>query len=123
MVDQAAERRAVAGLSRMLGKCGGKLGIALLALGQEGCFYAISAYRDAQICTPEAAERSGAEDARRGRVPQEGYARRCGVAEASLNRLYRKAYDGVPMAQRTRSLLDRLLRRDPPAADEAAQAR
>jgi hypothetical protein len=100
-----------------------KLGVALAALALGGCFSAVSAYRDGLVCTPEAAERAGAQDARRGRKPAEGYARRCGVAEASLNAIYREAYDGVPVAERTRSLLDRLLRRAGPSQGEAAQAR
>jgi hypothetical protein len=65
-----------------------------------GC-YPVAALREASVCTPEAAREAGTRDARRGRTLNEAYAEICGVAESSLNKVYREAYDGVPAEERT----------------------
>ena len=75
----------------------------------DGCSLA-SALREGKVCTPEAARRAGEDDARSGFPRQESYAKICGVAEPSLNRMYTEAYDAVPEAERSKpSLLRRIL--------------
>jgi hypothetical protein len=87
-----------------------------------GCLAAVRAFQEGRTCTPEAAREAGIDDAQSGRLLDEDYAQICGVAESSLNRIYRDAYDGVPPGERdARSWLDRLLRRDR-ARDRAAEA-
>jgi hypothetical protein len=75
-----------------------------------GC-YPVAHLREASVCTPVAAQKAGLKDARRGRTLDEGYAEICGVAESSLNKLYREAYDSVPGEQRDeRGLFKRIFR-------------
>jgi hypothetical protein len=73
--------------------------IGLLLVCLSGC-YPVAALREFSVCTPAAAAQAGTKDARRGRTLNEGYADICGVAESSLNKLYREAYDGVPAEER-----------------------
>ena len=101
------------------------LGISSFSLALCGCLNLFDHYLTSQVCKPGAAREAGAEDARAGRPMDEAYGSRCGVAETSLNGMYREAYDAVPAQERIpRSWLDRLLgRRAAPSSAETSEAR
>jgi hypothetical protein len=82
----------------------------LSSLALTGCVELARSARVANVCTPEAARSAGESDARAGKPPREGYANICGVAEASLNRMYADAYATVPETERAQQgFLQRLL--------------
>jgi hypothetical protein len=81
------------------------LAIALCALG---C-YPVRPFREGRVGRPDAAEAAGRADARSGRQMAENYGQICGVAESSLNKIYRDAYDSVPASERRPGFLRRLL--------------
>ena len=76
------------------------LGTLATALALTGCFELIRSARVSQVCTPEAARRAGERDARGGAPARESYGQICGVAEPSLNEVYKEAYSGVPDGER-----------------------
>jgi len=86
--------------------------VCVLCVTTTGCFAWVRSVQTSVVCKPDAAREAGQQDALAGDPPNENYAEICGVAEPSLNRMYREAYDAVDAGSRgsQRSLLPRLFR-------------